>query len=198
METIEIIFALLMGFSLAATCGLRAFLPLLIISLGAKAGFITLSSGFDWMASWPAIIVFGTATILEILGDKVPTVDHILDAGGTIVRPIAGAVAASSLIQGMNPLMTMVVGIIIGATIAGIVNAIKGTVRGLSTAVTGGIANPVVSIVEDGATALTGVLSLVVPYITAVGIIVALVYTGKVVVSKFRCRKAARESTGAI
>jgi hypothetical protein len=194
METIEIIFALLMGFSLAATCGLRAFLPLLIISIAAKAGYITLASGFDWMASWPAIIVFGAATVFEILGDKVPTVDHILDAGGTIVRPVAGAIAASSLIHGMNPLLTIVVGIIIGATIAGIVNAIKGTVRGLSTAVTGGLANPVVSIAEDGATALTGVLGLIIPYITAVGIVVALVYTGKVVVSRFRARKTAKEA----
>ena len=196
MDTIQIIFAILMGFSLAATCGLRAFLPLLIISLGAKAGWIDLSSGFEWMASWPAIIVFGTATVLEILGDKVPTVDHLLDAGGVFVRPVAGAVAASSLIQGMNPLMTLVVGIILGATIAGIVNAIKGTFRGLSTALTGGVANPVVSLVEDGATALTGVLGLVVPYVTAAGIIVALVYGGKAVKSRMRCRKAASEGQG--
>lgn len=195
MDTIQIIFALLMGFSLAATCGLRAFLPLLIISLGAKAGFIDLSTSFGWMESWPAIIVFGTATVLEILADKVPAVDHVLDAAGMIVRPIAGAVAASSLIQGMNPLMTLVVGIIVGATIAGIVNAIKGTARGISTAVTGGVANPVVSVAEDGATALTGVLSLIVPYITAVAIIVALVYTCKMVIGKFRCRKETSEAS---
>lgn len=194
MNGLEITFALLMGFSLAATCGMRAFLPLLIISIGAKAGFITLSSGFDWMMAWPVIIVFGTAAVLEILGDKIPAVDHVLDAGGTIVRPIAGAIAASSLIQGMDPLLTLVIGIIIGATIAGIVQAIKGTVRGLSTAVTGGVANPVISIAEDGTTVLTGVLALAVPYITAVAIIAGLFYFGKVVVSKFRKRKLSSEN----
>ena len=56
-------------------------------------------------------------------------------------------------------------------------NAIKGTFRGLSTA-------------------LTGVLGLVVPYITAAGIIIALVYGGKAIISRIRCRKKAHEVVG--
>jgi len=142
MDGYEITFALLMGFSLAATCGLRAFLPLFIIGLGAKAGMITLGSGFDWMMSYPALICFGSATVLEILADKIPAVDNLLDSAGIFVRPAAGALAASSLIRGMDPLLAVVIGIIMGGGIAGIVQTIKGTLRLLSTSFTGGAPQP--------------------------------------------------------
>jgi hypothetical protein len=186
MDTMDIIFAVLMGFSLAATCGLRAFLPLLIISIAARSGYLTLSPGFIWMMSWPAIICFATATVLEILGDKVPAVDHVLDSAGVFVRPVAGAVAASSMITGIDPLLALVIGIIMGATVAGLVQTIKGAIRLLSSTLTGGIANPVVSIVEDSATALTGVISLIAPYITASLILVGIIMGMRVVSRRLR------------
>ena len=189
MDTWQIIFAILMGFSLAATCGLRAFLPLLIIGLGAKAGLVTLSNGFEWMASYPALICFGTATVLEIVGDKIPAVDHFLDAAGVFVRPIAGAIAAGSLIRGFDPLLALVIGIITGATIAGIVQILKGSFRLFSTFFTGGMANPAVSVAEDGATAVTGVVGIFFPYITAAVIVVLLVLGIRLALGGMRSRK---------
>ncbi len=176
MDAMEIILVVLMGFSLAATCGLRAFLPLLIISIAAKAGYISLMPTFDWMMSWPAIICFGTATVLEILADKIPAVDHVLDSVGVFIRPTAGAIAASSMITGIDPLLALVIGIIMGATVAGLVQTIKGAIRLLTSAFTGGIGNPVVSAVEDGATAATGVIALIAPYVSAALIILGILF----------------------
>jgi hypothetical protein len=189
MNAYEITFALLMGFSLAATCGLRAFLPLFIIALGAKAGLIQLGDGFDWMMSYPALICFGSATVLEILGDKIPAVDHVLDSAGAFVRPVAGALAASSLIKGVDPLVAVVIGIIMGGGIAGIVQTIKGALRLLSTAITGGIANPVVSAAEDGATAVTAFLGLIVPYVTAALILIGLFAGGRFFLRRLKPKK---------
>lgn len=188
MDGWQVTFALLMGFSLAATCGLRAFLPLLIIGLGAKAGLIDLASGFGWMESYPALICFGAATVIEIAGDKIPAVDHILDAAGVIVRPVAGAIAASSLIQGLDPLLSLVIGIIVGSGIAGIVQALKGSFRVLTTAATGGAANPVVSTAEDGAATATGVASLFVPALTGALILITLFVGARFVVMRRRRR----------
>jgi hypothetical protein len=188
MDAWQVTFAILMGFSLAATCGLRAFLPLLIIGIAAKAGFLHLAQGFEWMMSWPALICFGCATVLEILGDKIPAVDHVLDAAGVFVRPVAGAVAASSLIKGVDPLLAMVIGIIMGAAIAGIVQTVKGALRLLSSGLTGGVANPAVSTVEDTAAAVAGVAALFVPYITAALILIALVFGSRFMLSRLRRR----------
>jgi hypothetical protein len=188
MNIWHIVFALLMGFSLAATCGLRAFLPLLIISIGAKAGIITLSQSFDWMQSWPALICFGSATLIEIVGDKFPVVDHFLDSIGIVIRPVAGALAATSLIQGLDPLTTLVIGIIMGSAIAGVTHTIKASTRLASTAFTAGIANPLLSLLEDVATFFTGALSLVLPWITAIAVVVALIVAGRIAFRRIKSK----------
>ena len=41
-------------------------------------------------------MLFGLATLIEIVGDKIPAVDHALDALSTLLRPAAGALLASS------------------------------------------------------------------------------------------------------
>ncbi|HEX9746750.1 MAG TPA: DUF4126 domain-containing protein [bacterium] len=189
MDSVQVIFYILMGFSLAATCGLRAFLPLLIIGIAHQAGVITLASGFEWIGSIPAIICFGTASLLEILGDKIPAVDHFLDSGGVIVRPVAGAIAASSLITGMDPLLSLVIGIIMGAGIAGLVHTLKGSLRLVSTALTGGIANPGISLAEDGAVATTGILALIIPWLTAALIILMVGFGGRKIISRIKQRR---------
>ena len=185
----HIVFALLMGFSLAAACGLRAFLPLFVIGLGVRAGLLTMSDGFEWMGSYPALICFGFATLLEILADKIPAVDHVLDAGGVFVRPLAGAVAASCLIKGFDPMMTVVIGIIVGSSVAGVVHTLKGSLRLLSTATTGGIANPVISVIEDAAATVTSVISIFLPYLVAGVVILALFIAANRMASRRRSGK---------
>jgi hypothetical protein len=157
MQGLEIISAVLMGVALAACAGLRAFLPPLALSLLALSGQITLAPGFAWLARPEVAAVFGVAAVLEILGDKYPGVDHFLDAAGLIVRPLAGALVASSLITGMDPLLGLCLGIILGAGAAGAVSLAKTKLRLLSSGVTAGLGNPVLSLLEDGAS-LTGTL----------------------------------------
>lgn len=188
MNPYQLTLALLMGFSLAATCGLRAFLPLFLIALAAKAGMITLSHGFEWMQSYPALICFGSATILEILGDKIPIVDHALDASGTFVRPVAGAIAACSLIHGFDPLTGFVISIIMGSVVAGAVHTAKSSLRLGSTMLTAGLANPILSVAEDGAAVVTGVIGLLVPILAAAGIIIAMILIGRFTISRLKSK----------
>lgn len=190
----QVVFAMLMGFSLAATCGLRAFLPLFVISLGSNAGFIHLSSSFEWMQSWPALLCFGTGTVLELLGDKIPAVDHLLDAAGSVIRPTAGAVAASSMIQGFDPLLTLVLGIVMGGTVAGFVHMVKSTFRLMTSLFTAGLGNPVVSMVEDGAAFVGGVIAIFLPYITAAVTVVLLVWGVKWSLDRMKKKKALQTS----
>ena len=43
----ELIFGLLLGIGLGAACGFRVFVPLLMITVGVRAGHLELVSGFE-------------------------------------------------------------------------------------------------------------------------------------------------------
>src|SRR5260370_29156907 len=100
---VEFLPALGLGVALAACAGLRAFLPLLLAGILARMGWLDLGPSFQFLASNRALVVFGVASLVEILGDKIPAVDHALDALGTPLRPAAAALLSSSLLGHVSP-----------------------------------------------------------------------------------------------
>jgi uncharacterized membrane protein len=150
-----------MGIALAACAGLRAFLPLVVVGLAGRLGWVPLSESFAWLADTPALIVFGIAVVAELVGDKVPVVDSFLDALQTIVKPIVGAMLMLTVVSDWAPLYLTLVWIILGGTLSGVVHLTKAKLRLLSTVTTGGVANPVLSTSED-AGALAGTLGALV------------------------------------
>src|SRR5512143_4087062 len=95
--------------ALAASAGLRAWLPLLLAGGLARAGVLDLGPSFQFLASNKALVLFGVATAIELVGDKVPAVDHVLDVIGTPLRPAAGALLAASVLGTVTDPMTSVV-----------------------------------------------------------------------------------------
>src|SRR6266446_860807 len=104
---VELLAALALGVALAACAGLRAFLPLLLAGILARAGWLELGPSFQFLASNRALVLFGVASLLEILGDKIPVIDHALDALGTPLRPAAGALLAASVLAVLVPLLVV-------------------------------------------------------------------------------------------
>jgi hypothetical protein len=160
---VVIVWQVMMGVGLAACAGLRAFLPLLVVGLAGRLELVPLGSRFEWMAGDPALIVLGVAVVLELAADKVPVLDNVLDLAGTFVRPAAGAIAAASPLAALDPLTAMVVGVILGTTVAGTVHFAKTGLRLGSTGATGGLANPALSVAEDGLTLGGSLMSLFAP-----------------------------------
>ena len=158
---------LLLGLSLASAAGLRAFLPLLVLSAAAHFHVVHLNGQFAWLQSWTALVVLGTAAVAEVLADKIPVVDHALDAVQTLVRPAAGALAMASTQSHFDPVTAGVLGLIMGAPLAGTLHAAKGGTRLASTATTAGLANPFLSLAEDTASAGLSLLAVFVPYLAA-------------------------------
>jgi hypothetical protein len=179
--------AISMGLALATTCGLRAFLPLLVISALSAVGKIDLAEGFMWMSSPAALVCFSTAVIAETIADKVPAVDHALDAAGVFVKPTAAALATASMVHGFDPMLAMVLGVITGGVAAEAVHVAKAKVRLMSSALTGTVANPFLSIAEDAAAVTGVVLSVLVPIL---GLAVMLVLTAWIL-AKWQKRRAA-------
>ena len=168
--------ALLSGIGVAAACGLRAFMPLLLLGLAARTGLIQLRDGGDWLATDHAIITLGVATVLEMAGDKIPVVDHALDVVGTVLRPVAAWLGAYAVLQAWPTPWAQIAAVALGTT-ALAVHGLKAQLRLGSSAATLGTANPLVSAFEDalafGAMAvavLAPVLALVVPVLLIVAI----------------------------
>lgn len=161
---------------LAASAGLRAWLPLLVTSAVARMGFVELGEGFRFLATTPALVLFGVATAVEIAGDKVPAVDHALDVVSTVLRPASGALLAAAVMwKADNPLFATVLGIVVGAPIALAPHAAKAATRSLSSATTGGFGNPVLSVAEDITAFVMAALALIVPVIALLTLIVVVV-----------------------
>jgi len=187
---IVLITEIALGISLAACAGLRAFLPLLVIAALAKTGHLQLGEAFSWMGSTPALIVFGTATAAEIIADKFPVIDNFLDTAGAFIKPVAGTILFSAAIIRVEPLTAVILGIIAGGSLSELVHLKKASLRAASTGLTLGIANPIISIIED-ISSLAGVLvSVIAPIIAACVITAALVLTFKLITDMIIRKKA--------
>lgn len=151
---------------MAASAGLRAFLPLLVVGVAGRFEVIALGERFQWMSSTAALTVLAIAVVVEVLGDKVPLVDHMLDSASTMTRPIAGAVVAAAPVTALEPLTAVVIGIILGGAVAGGVHAAKSSLRLVSTGSTAGLATPVLSVAEDVVSFSGSVVSLFMPVMT--------------------------------
>ncbi|MBP7145898.1 MAG: DUF4126 domain-containing protein [Acidobacteria bacterium] len=169
MDALSIAAQILVGISLAACCGLRAFLPPFVLGLAVRLNVgqllpgipIELNPAFNWLGSNTALIVFGTAVVLELLADKVPVIDHALDVVQTVVRPLAGGLVVAASFQDAPVPVAAAAGLIAGAPIAGAVHVGKAKIRILSTLGTGGLASPVLSVIEDALALLGSILSVV-------------------------------------
>ena len=165
----------LLGLGLAASTGLKTFLPLLMLAVAARFQMfgIELSGPFVWLGSIGAVTALSIATATEFVADKVPFVDHALSLFGVVARPAAGALAAAAAFNTMDPAAAAVAGLIIGAPAALAVHTAQSGTRIASTATTGGLANPLVSLAEDVAAFFTALLAMVVPILVPLVLLVA-------------------------
>lgn len=175
MELSEILMGLLTGLGLSAACGFRIFVPLLVMNLAHQAGWLHLTGGFEWIGSTPALIVFATATVLEIGAYYIPFVDNLLDVAAAPTAVVAGTLVTASQIGDMNPVLTWSLAAIVGGGAAGVVQALTTAVRHFSAFATAGFGNPLVSTAEAGASVLVTVAMLVVPLVT-VFVLLALLF----------------------
>ena len=189
---VTILVAIAAGVVLAASAGLRAFVPLFAVGVASRTFGWDVATEMQWLASNTALTVFGIASALEIAADKIPVVDHALDAVHTIIGPIAGALAGLSVWLHFPPAVATALAIAVGAPIAGGVHLVAATTRVKSSVVSGGTLNPVASTVEDGVTLSAIVIAIAAPLLAVVLTIVLLVILARFVVRRFRRAPAGR------
>lgn len=185
---------ILAGFGLAAPAGLNAWLPLLITGLAARFNLfgLTLNAPFNLLTETWVLVIIGVLLTIEVFADKIPAVDTINDILHTFIRPAAGGIlfaAQSGALGGMDPTL----GFVLGMLSAGSVHAVKATSRPIITATTGGIANPLVSMVEDIVAVGATILALAAPLVAA--LLMGSILAGAAwVVWKWRQRRKRRRA----
>ena len=80
------------AFGLSAAAGLNAWLPLFAGALLNRLDVVELAQPFDDLTGTGTLAVLGLLTAADFVGDKIPAVDHVLHAVGTVVAPVSGAV----------------------------------------------------------------------------------------------------------
>jgi hypothetical protein len=189
----ETLFSVLVGIGLSAACGFRVFVPLLVMSIASLAGHLTLSSGFEWIGTYAALLAFAVATAMEIAGYYIPWVDHLLDVIASPAAVVAGIIVMASSIVGVSPFLRWSLAIIAGGGIAATFQAITGLARVSSTAMTAGLGNPVVSTLEAAGATAFSVLALTIPLLCVAAIVIFLslaYWPGRALLRRIRSRTA--------
>jgi hypothetical protein len=185
---VSILVAIAAGIVLAASAGLRAFVPLFAVGVASRTFGWEVASQMQWLASNTALTCFGIASILEVAADKIPVVDHALDAVHTIIGPIAGALAGLSVWLHFPPGVATVLALAVGAPVAGAVHFLAATTRVKSSVVSGGTLNPIASTVEDGLTVSAIVIAIVAPLLALALTILLVLVVARVIARRRRAK----------
>jgi hypothetical protein len=170
----ETILSLLIGIGLSAACGFRVFVPLLVVSIAANTGHLTLARSLAWIGSDTALITFAVATTLEIIAYYVPWLDNALDTVASPAAIVAGTIITASLVADLSPFLRWTLAVIAGGGVAGLVQGTTVLTRAASTATTGGFANPILATAELCGSVVTSIMSIVAP-VAAILLAVTLV-----------------------
>jgi hypothetical protein len=146
------------------------------MSIASLSGHLTLSPDFQWIATFPALLAFALATVLEIAGYYIPWVDHILDVVAAPAAIIAGVVAMASTVTGMSPFLRWALAVIAGGGLAGTVQVFTSITRLASSAATAGLGNPAVSTVEAGGSVALSIAAIAMPLVALAVVVTVLVF----------------------
>jgi hypothetical protein len=161
--------------ALSAAAGLRVFVPLLLTSLAARAGWLTLAPGMAWIGSDAALVAFATATVFEVAAYYVPWLDNVLDAISAPAAIAAGIVATAAATPELSPFLRWTLAIVAGGGAAGLVQAGTALLRFKSSALTAGAGNAVVATGELLGSVLLSLLGLLAPLLAAAAAVILLV-----------------------
>ncbi len=182
----DTLLGLAVGVGLSAACGFRVFVPLLGVSIASLSGHLSLSPGFEWIGSWPALVAFATATVLEVGAYYIPWLDNLMDSITTPAAVIAGTVVTASVVGDMSPFLKWSLALIAGGGTAGMVQAATVMLRGASTATTAGLGNHLVATGEMAGAVLITAVALFLPVFAAFLVIGMSLYVARRISTRMR------------
>ncbi|MDG4828811.1 DUF4126 domain-containing protein [Solwaraspora sp. WMMD1047] len=197
---------ILTGTGLAASAGLNAYIPLLLMGLLARySDLIDLPSGWQWLGNGWVIAILAVLFVIELVADKVPVVDHVNDVVQTVVRPTAGGLAfgagsSSETVTVSDPgqffSSNQWVPIAAGVVIALGVHGVKAASRPVINAATAGVGAPVASTAEDATSIVVSLIAILLP-VLVLAVLVVMVLLAIWLIRRTRTRRREREAARA-
>ena len=175
MNGFDIILALCMGLGLAAASGFRVFLPPFLLSIAVRADAVEVdltNTSLEYFDSNVAVILLGMATLAELAGYYVPWVDNLLDTIASPAAIVAGTGMTAIVLGESDPVIQWSLAIIAGGGVSAAVQGATVVTRGVSTAITGGVGNPVVSTGENIASLILTILAIVLAPLAAILVVI--------------------------
>ena len=183
----DIILASCMGLGLAAASGFRVFLPPFLLSIAVRADAVEVdltNTSLEYFDSNVAVILLGMATLAELAGYYVPWVDNLLDTIASPAAIVAGTGMTAIVLGESDPVIQWSLAIIAGGGVSAAVQGATVVTRGVSTAITGGVGNPVVSTGENIASIILTIFAIILPILAAVLVVILFTMIVKKTVKK--------------
>ena len=165
---------LLSGLGLSGAAGLNAYVPLMLVGVLSRFGVLHLSEPYSLLAAPWALGLLAVLGALDFIGDKIPGVDHTLHLLGGVLNAGAGALlfaSQSGAATHLNPTLALLLGLVV----SGGVHTTRTLLRPVSSGLTGGLANPLLSSAEDGSSLILSVLAIFAPLLGVLLLAVLLV-----------------------
>jgi hypothetical protein len=197
MAGLDLALSIALGVGLAAAVGFRVFLPMLVMSIAAYTGHLTLSSGLEWLGTAPALLMLSVAALLEVLAYYIPGVDNLLDVIAAPAALIAGTVVSAAVMTDLPPIVKWTTAVIAGGGAAGLTQGLTSLLRAKSTLMTAGLGNHAVASFELGGALILSLLALAAP-LAAVAIVALFCWLALRLVRRlFRKQRPAAPSSAA-
>lgn len=179
VDTVNILLALCLGLGLSAACGFRVFIPPFAMSLAAMHGVISPAPEWQWLGSQTAVWILGAATLVEVIAYFIPWVSNALDSVELLAAPIAGMLlTASSLSMAgdLSPVVVWTTAAIAGGGTAELVEGATSVTRLAAAGATGGLANPILALLELLSSLVLTILAITSPMLAIVLVAGLIIY----------------------
>lgn len=179
----EYFFIISFAIVLAASTGIRAFLPITITALLAKFNLIALKDLYStpfiqYITDDRVLLFLILATVIEILSDKIPAIDNFLDGVYTVIKPVIAFLSSYAVISAnLEPWQNMIISITLALSTTSVSMGTKGVVRLASTTTTAGTANPIISFIEDILVSIKILLSTLILWILPIMAFMSILLT---------------------
>jgi hypothetical protein len=153
-----------LGVGLASVAGVRAFVPLALLGLFARLGFIVPPDIFGLQVGWTVVFVLSALAVVEISLDKFRALDPAFGYAMIPVRMVAGAVLFAAVYE-PGVLLDAAPVLVAGGALAGLVAVLEVIVRPSSRSSSAGVSTAFLSAMEDVVAVLGGVVGLFLPFV---------------------------------
>lgn len=88
----------LTGCGVAIPCGIKPYLPLVVLSVVGLGGKLPLSAPYNFLGTVGVLVVLAILVGLDIFADKFPQIEKLYQYANYIIRPVAGAIAFAAIV----------------------------------------------------------------------------------------------------